>query len=394
MPKANITAKFVAQVALPKSGRIYYADAKLPGFSLCVSATGSKVFYWIGRDFKGPTRIKLERYPKVTAEKARDMCVQVHADVIEGKPPRTRTAKNAATVGKVWAWHLENNLKPNNRTWEKDERTYNLTVRPWADLPISAITRTMIIEKKTAIFKGQDTGKGGPGAANKFLSVIRGIFRTAVAEAWVVGNPAAQIKKFPIAKRRRFITEDEMLEFFTRLRSLKQTPQDYFEICLLTAARRSNVCAMAWSDINFNLSTWTIPAESSKSKEAIVLPLSTRVMEILGRRRATAKSPFVFPGRGRTGYYIDPKKQWIKLLSGSSLSDLRIHDLRRTLGSWQANAGVPIQTIGASLGHGTDLSATLIYARMNVKNVRESIQVVGDSIILAATAKKIENSEK
>jgi integrase len=55
----------------------------------------------------------------------------------------------------------------------------------------------------------------------------------------------------------------------------------------------------------------------------------------------------------------------------AGLPDVRLHDLRRTLGSWQAIIGSSLPIIGKSLGH-KSLTATQIYARLNLDPVRES----------------------
>jgi integrase len=68
------------------------------------------------------------------------------------------------------------------------------------------------------------------------------------------------------------------------------------------------------------------------------------------------------------------------------LSDLRIHDLRRTLGSWQAAGGSSLQIIGKSLGHKL-ASTTAIYSRLNLDPVRESVGRATDAILAAATPK-------
>lgn len=57
----------------------------------------------------------------------------------------------------------------------------------------------------------------------------------------------------------------------------------------------------------------------------------------------------------------------------ANLQDLRLHDLRRTLGSWQAATGANSYVIGKSLGHKTQ-QATAIYARLNIDPVRESVE--------------------
>jgi integrase len=63
--------------------------------------------------------------------------------------------------------------------------------------------------------------------------------------------------------------------------------------------------------------------------------------------------------------------------------DLRIHDLRRTLGSWQAATGASLPILGKSLGH-KSLAATQIYARLNLDPVRESVNKATDAMLLAA----------
>jgi integrase len=50
-----------------------------------------------------------------------------------------------------------------------------------------------------------------------------------------------------------------------------------------------------------------------------------------------------------------------------------MHDLRRTLGSWQALGGASLQIIGKSLGH-KSMQSTEIYARLTTDTVRESVE--------------------
>jgi integrase len=65
------------------------------------------------------------------------------------------------------------------------------------------------------------------------------------------------------------------------------------------------------------------------------------------------------------------KKAHIDLPIG--LMDVRLHDLRRTLGSFQAAAGASQYVIGKSLGHKSQ-QATAIYARLNLDPVRQSVE--------------------
>jgi integrase len=69
--------------------------------------------------------------------------------------------------------------------------------------------------------------------------------------------------------------------------------------------------------------------------------------------------------------------------TASFLLILRIHDLRRTLGSWQAAAGVPLHTIGKSLGH-RNLSTTQIYSRLDLDPVRQAVELATSAMLDAA----------
>ena len=65
---------------------------------------------------------------------------------------------------------------------------------------------------------------------------------------------------------------------------------------------------------------------------------------------------------------------------------MRIHDLRRTLGSWQARTGTSMVIIGKSLRHKSH-QATAVYARLDLDPVRESMERATSAILVAAGAK-------
>jgi len=62
------------------------------------------------------------------------------------------------------------------------------------------------------------------------------------------------------------------------------------------------------------------------------------------------------------------------------------HDLRRTLGSWQAKTGASLSIIGKSLNH-KNPSTTAIYARLDLDPVRESVNTATSAMMAAAGLK-------
>ena len=84
---------------------------------------------------------------------------------------------------------------------------------------------------------------------------------------------------------------------------------------------------------------------------------------------------------------MEPKKAWATLLKAAGIKNLRIHDLRRTLGSWQARTGASLPIIGKSLNHKTH-QATAIYARLDLDPVRQSVNTATTAMMEAGGMKE------
>ena len=78
-------------------------------------------------------------------------------------------------------------------------------------------------------------------------------------------------------------------------------------------------------------------------------------------------------------------KQMSIPIDNVGIKNLRIHDLRRTLGSWQAITGASQYIIGKSLGHKSS-EATNVYARLYNDPVKTSVQLATDTILKYAGA--------
>lgn len=193
-------------------------------------------------------------------------------------------------------------------------------------------------------------------------------------------NPCLGIDKFPTKSRERLIQPGD--EFARFAKALSEEPnedwQDFFWLSLFVAARRANVLSMAWCDISFELETWTIPITKNGDSQSV--PLTPLAMEILQKRYKTStKHPvFVFPSdrksrkTGELTHLKNPKEAWRRILCRAGISDLRIHDLRRTAGSYMAIQGVSPTIIGKALGH-RSATATAMYARLTQDPVRQAL---------------------
>ena len=141
---------------------------------------------------------------------------------------------------------------------------------------------------------------------------------------------------------------------------------------------------MRWADVSLDdPAMWTIP--DPKSRTPYIVPLLPEVVNILKER--AHRSLWVFPGRGKTGHVTGFKHSWVALLKRAELKHFRIHDLRRTLGSWMASGGESLPIIGKALGHATSLGATSIYARIQNDAVRKAMERASQALLTAGDKK-------
>lgn len=154
--------------------------------------------------------------------------------------------------------------------------------------------------------------------------------------------------------------------------------RDVYKDIRETAARKSNVLSMHWSNINLVDQTWYIP--DTKNGEPHLVPLTQKAMMILQRRREQSDSEWVFPSStSSSGHLQEPKKAWKRICKKANLTDLRIHDLRRTAGSWMAISGASQYVIGKALNHKSPES-TAIYARLSLDPVREFMEKASNAM--------------
>src|SRR5262249_44116161 len=155
---------------------------------------------------------------------------------------------------------------------------------------------------------------------------------------------------------------------------------------LWTGARRGNVQRMRWQQLDLDRAVWKIPGEQFKTRKPLDVALCPEALEILKRRRREVAGEWVFPSHGASGHLIEPKGGWDRLRERSGLADLRIHDLRHTLASWQAANGASLHIIGKSLGHAR-AETTRRYSHLDLDPIRASVEAAARAIADAGKAK-------
>lgn len=373
----NFTKPALERLPMPEAGqRVTYHDTKTPGLTLRVTSAGAKS-YCVQKRISGRVeRITLGKFPGMTIEQARTAATKVLGTVAAGDNPAEvkRGKRQEMTLNDLFKEYMSRRAAFNKRG-DKPEALYRIYLAHWGTRKISSIRHEEVDRLHKKI--GAEVGRKGSAkqvTANNVVKLLHVMFNQAIT-VWRIysgDNPAHGIQRFAEKSRDRFLQPDELPRFFAALAEEQNTTiRDYVLISLLTGARKSNVLEMQWSQVNLDRGEWRIP--ETKNGEPQTVTLAPEAIEIL-KQRTGSGCAWVFPGEGKTGHLVEPKTAWKRILdrAGIAEGDLRLHDLRRSLGSWQARTGASLSVIGKSLNH-KNTSTTAIYARLDLDPVRQSV---------------------
>lgn len=373
----KFTDTAVGNLAVEPGRRKSYRDTMLPSLELRVTGP-TKIFYVCKWHQTNNVRIRLGDYPSIRVATARRLAQKALLELASGVNPNSskRSIREQMTLGELFEECLRTDFKPYLKSWKEYQAIYNRYLSRWRTRPLTAITRQNVQSLHSEIGEAN-----GPYSANRAIAVLSLMFNKAITRGFAGPNPVKGITKFRERSRERFLHSDELPRFFRAVAAERnEMVRDYVLLSLLTGARRSNVLSMRWDNLNLERGHWSIAETKNGSGQCIVLvPMA---LEIL-RRRASNHSEWVFPSDSQAGHFKDPKRGWERIVKSAGLEDLRIHDLRRSLGSWQAATGASLSIIGKSLNHRC-ISSTTIYARLSLDPVRASIETATNAMLKAA----------
>ena len=386
--KMQFTKARIAALESVPGKRITVYDEGQKGLCIRVTPAGAKAFYCVRRVEGKVEWVRIGDATTVTIETARNTTAKIVNDIAAGTNPaeQKRIRKAEMTFSDLFSEWVKDCEARDKKSLGKDQDNYRLHLQGIAKRKLSEIERSHI----RALHRKVSTG-AGIYQGNRVLALVRAVFNFGIKALDIPGlsNPAAGLKMNREESRDRRLHPDEMPRFFEALVA-EENPdmRDYVMLSLLTGARRSNVLAMTWAEINMERRTWTIPGSKAKAKDNITVPLTDAAIDVLqARAEASGAQGWVFPGAGKTGHLIEPKKGWARLLQRAGIEDLRLHDLRRSLASFQIDAGVSLAVIGKGLGHHSQ-QTTAVYARLAQDPVADAWQKGTDAILVAAGVKK------
>lgn len=378
---------------------VTYYDTECKDLCLIVTYGGTKTFYFYKKTAGfGVIRLKIEVFNKNTTNlpNIRSKVDNHRASVNNGDNP-AEDRKKLLNDMNLWDFYTKiykprhsNVYKKENSIKKDDVLMRNYIVKYFGKKKMVTITKSDIenlhksMVQETTLFSDKPK-KFSVCSANRVLELIRHMYNKAIewGKKFSKGNPAAQIRCFPEKPRTRFMNAEELKRFFEHLEKEQDTSfRDYLYLLLFIAQRKSNIISLKWSDVD--LENGLVFFADTKNNEPHYTTLTPSAMKVLESMKKIATSEFLFPNQAGTNHRYSFEKAWNRFRRETGLLDLHEHDLRRTMGSYEAITGASLQIIGKSLGH-KDYESTLVYAHLTQEPVREAMTVAENKMLNGGT---------
>ena len=341
----------------PKPNKYELFDNRVGGLSVQVYPSGKKSFclnYRVGGSPKRK-RMRFGDPQLMTINEARTTAMQLKEQARSGIDPKLEREQEVLQREKTIAsaadkfierYCIGTGNEPNLKSWNEYKRTLELYVIPrWGSRNVESITRTDI----TALLDAVEDNNGGY-QANRVLAVVRKMFNWLLGRGVIEQTPVSigiARKEMP---RERFLSDDEIVEFWKGCEESAYPFGKLFQLLLVTGQRREEVAGMRWSQIDLAENVWDLPSHSTKMGRRHLVPLSPMAVSIIESIPRFENCDLLFPssrGNDRPVSGISKAKNRICEFE----TDWRLHDLRRTVRTSLSRLEVDYIVCNKILGH-------------------------------------------
>ena len=384
MAKIAFTAGRVSGFKCPPDKKqAFLWDATAPGLGLRATPAG-KPAYVFQSVYKGKDlRITIGSPAAWSIPDAQAKARELQRLIDEGKDPRdlkrealaahaekqAAAAAQALTVGEVWPLYLENGKPKRRDSWkpryradleamaapggEKKKRGQG-TTRPGPLYPLLALPLAGVNEDTLKSWYDREALTGKHQAA-RALMMFRGFLRWCAARPEYreltdreAGKAAAIVESLPSSTRRTDALEAaQVLGWWAGVEQLSnRTASAYLRALLLTGARREELAALTWANVDFQWRKLTIADKVDITRTIPLSPYMAQMLATLPRLGS-----YVFASTGKAGRITDTRSSHAQALKHAGINHLTVHGLRRSFSLLGEAAGAPAGAIAQVMGH-------------------------------------------
>lgn len=379
----------------PDKKQAFMWDATAPGLGLRVTPAGKPAYVfqsvYQGKDI----RLTIGSPAAWSIPNAQAKARELQRLIDEGKDPRdlkraalaAQAEKLAAadakvqadkakalTVGEVWPLYLENGRPKRRDAWkpryradleamaapggEKKKRGHG-TTRSGPLFPLMALALGDVTEDALTVWFDREALTGRH-QATRALMMFRGFLRWCAARPEYrkladrdAGRAPAILESLPPATRRTDkLLKEQVTGWWAAVEQLSnRTASAYLRALLLTGARREEVAALKWADVDFQWRKLTLADKVDTTRAIPLSPYMAHMLATLPR-----VGPYVFASASKSGHIVDARDSMGKAVNEAGVGHLTFHGLRRTF--TQTGRGVvPAGIVAQIQGHKSSATA-------------------------------------
>lgn len=287
--------------------------------------------------------------------------------------PLAKTKLSPSTV-KNETWFIEAIIKP------------RIGKMPLARLDVAALDRFYVMLSERGGAKG---GPLAPASVRRVHNVMSSALARAVTYGWIAKNPAAEAEPPSLPVRRVTPpTASQVRDLVEEASSVNFALPVFLRLAAITGARRSELVALRWSDVDLTAGRITIAhgvvatadktlvRKDTKTHSARTVSLGASAVDMLTDLRTDQAKlaldlgqtldadPFVF------SFAPDGSEPWRPDYPTRALSvirerlgiKVRLHDLRHFMATQWLSGGVDVRTVAGRLGHSKPSMTLNVYS--------------------------------
>jgi integrase len=350
----KLTSKAVAALMLPegKDDHIEWDDDR-PGFGYRLRKSGERVARsWVVQyRHAGQTR-RMTLDSILSAEQARDQAKKILAKVALDQDPATEKKRRAsadkftfAAMGEEFLMAKEGTVRPRTLT-EAKRYLQGSYFKPLHTMSVDAITRRDVAARLLVI--GRESGSV---TAARARSALSGMYAWARGQGLAETNPVVGTNRPKTAPPRdRVLTDQELGAIWNAAGD-----DDFGRIVRLliaTGQRRSEVGGIAFTELDLEHGTWTIPAARTKNGRQHTLPLSGLAQGIIESVPQQIGRDHLFGARAPRGFSAwASAKDDLDARLGNQFAPFVLHDIRRSVATRMCDLGILPHVVEQVLNH-------------------------------------------
>ena len=378
MPRIELTKAAMERIKSTQHFRkTVYLDADIRGLMLECRPSGMGTWYFRAKsEHRKIKMIRLGMLAEMDVLEAKVRAYELQKFVDSGGLPEElgEPSGKRLTFGTFIEKHYLPHAKSRKRSWQTEDGILRRHILPaFSEAKLAAITRFAL----TRWLEGLRDKGFAPATCNRALFLVKYAFNCARRWGFIADSPARDVPALPEKEfRERYLSEEEARRLLEALACDKdQQAAQVVRLLLFTGARKSEILAARWQNVDMARRMLTVPL--SKSGKARHIPLSNAALQVLAE--IPRRSEWLFPSSRNSSHISTIYDAWNRVRHRAGLKDMRLHDLRHSFASFLVNSGCSLYEVQKILGH-QNPKVTTRYAHLAQDSLLRAANIVGEKL--------------